>query len=97
MKEFLSVRTYDKYVSGKICDKCSLESRSENHEKGKLNLVEFSEFVSISFIGGYGSIWDDGMSVEVDFCQHCFKELCGKYCKTEDIYEISDNEDEDES
>jgi len=43
--------------------------------------VEFQEFICISFTGGYGSIFGDGDTLEIDICQHCFKEKLGEYVR----------------
>jgi hypothetical protein len=65
------------------CDICgttySLESDvfKDNYN---YDYLEMQEFLSIAFIGGYGSIFGDGEHVECDICQHCLhKMIKGKY------------------
>jgi len=29
---------------------------------------------------GYDSVFGDGTEVSIELCQHCFKDLLGKYC-----------------
>ena len=54
-----------------ICDKCGKEIT---------DVLEKQEAYSIHFIGGYASIFGDGIEVQCDLCQHCLKELIGKFC-----------------
>lgn len=54
------------------CDACGKEYS---------DVLEMQEFLDISSIGSYGSIFGDGHSVEVDICQHCLKNLLGKYLR----------------
>jgi hypothetical protein len=38
------------------------------------DMFEVQEFIHISIKGGYCSVFGDGNDVEIDICQHCFKE-----------------------
>ena len=58
------------------CDCCGREAKVEGDD------YEAQEFVSIDFVGGYKSIFGDGTRVNLDVCQHCFKDKFGKYIKT---------------
>lgn len=40
---------------------------------------------SITFVGGYSSIFGDGVEVIIDLCQHCLYELI------KDFYAIGDD------
>lgn len=40
-------------------------------------MLEVQEFVHIEFRGGYGSVFEDMGSFELDICQHCLKERLG--------------------
>ena len=51
------------------CDRCG---RSSNNEPGNF---EFAECLSIKHTCGYGSIIGDGVTLRVDLCQHCVKEV----------------------
>jgi hypothetical protein len=50
-----------------ICDCCGREA-TIGHD------YEAQEFVSIDFVGGYGSVFGDGTRVNLDICQYCLKE-----------------------
>lgn len=41
------------------------------------------EMQSIEFVGGYESIFGDGMSVSIDLCQNCLKETLGPWLRIE--------------
>lgn len=70
-----------KTVISKItCDKCG---KSFGYD----DFIEWEESVSISRTGGYGSVFGDMTVIELDLCQTCFKDLCGKYIKTPDLDE----------
>jgi len=43
--------------------------------------LEEQESISISDVGGYGSVWGDGYEYQLDMCQHCFKEKLGQYVR----------------
>lgn len=58
--------------TGFICDVC----------KDKLtDMIEVQEKVSITFTGGYGSIFGDGDTFSVDLCQNCCKDKLGKHIR----------------
>ena len=42
---------------------------------------EWDERVSITFRGGYYSVFGDENLVEGDFCQHCIKDLLGQWLR----------------
>jgi len=52
-----------------ICDRCG--RRTENGSDS----FEFGEYLSMDYIGGYGSILGDGTRLQLDLCQYCVKEL----------------------
>jgi len=56
-----------------VCDKCKKIFSKED------DWIDWQEFFSLGNLGGYGSIFGDGVDVHIDLCQHCFKELLGKY------------------
>jgi len=42
--------------------------------------LELQEFHYIQFIGGYGSIFGDGLGIQCDVCQYCLHKIIkGKY------------------
>jgi hypothetical protein len=54
-----------------ICDACKKEFDVKDE------VFEVQEFVHIREIGGYGSVFGDGESIEYDICQRCLKKLVG--------------------
>jgi len=42
--------------------------------------LEKQESFNLNCVGGYGSVFGDGVEFYIDICQHCFKERLGKYC-----------------
>jgi hypothetical protein len=55
-------------IAGFACDKCGAEWDAEQ-------IFEMQERISISFIGGYASVWGDMNKVEIDLCQDCSLEM----------------------
>lgn len=41
--------------------------------------LELQEFLSFYNHCGYGSLFGDGNTINIDICQHCLKEKFGKY------------------
>ena len=61
-----------------ICDKCGAKHELHgNNDSG----MEAQEFLSISFTGGYASVFGDMDKFECDLCQYCVKELLGDYIR----------------
>lgn len=63
-----------KYIDRVMCDVCKKEYSFTGNEQ-----MEAQEFQHIYVNGGYGSVFGDGSQLQVDICQHCFKEIMGKY------------------
>lgn len=55
------------------CDRCG--TRADATEPA------FHEFISVDHLGGYGSAVGDGVRVQVDFCETCFRELAGPWLR----------------
>lgn len=61
------------------CDRCGLEMRAQTYDG------EWEERLTISFRGGYYSVFGDGSLVELDLCQRCVQEVLGPWLSiTED-------------
>ena len=81
MKEYKTVDASYKEIESKTCDKCGKKAvRGDGNSLQ--HMIEWQEFISIGFTGGYGSVFGDGDSYECDLCQSCVKELIGKYIRT---------------
>jgi hypothetical protein len=59
-----------------VCDRCSLVAAPED--------FQFQEFTSIDHIGGYESIFGDGMKVQLDLCQSCVRDTLGTWLRVTD-------------
>ena len=62
-------------IASCICDRCQRRMSPEGDS------AEWHERLSISFRGGYGSIFGDGHLVSVDLCQRCVRETLGEWLK----------------
>ena len=51
--------------------------------------IEWQEYQTISFTGGYGSKFGDGQTIRIDLCQDCLFEF------SKDFYEVEENPDEE--
>lgn len=63
-----------KYVCGFTCDSC-------NKEYGEQDWADLQECLTYRNTGGYGSVFGDGAEMELVLCQHCVKDLLGKYIR----------------
>lgn len=61
-------------VTGFTCDRCGKTLTNEQ--------PEHQEILHIDFMGGYDSVFGDGVKVECDLCQECLKVLIGDFCRT---------------
>lgn len=68
-----------KYIAESItCDICKKEFFYHNDDNIG-DEMEIQEFVRFRSSGGYSSVFGDGSSIEIDMCQHCFRDKLGKY------------------
>lgn len=72
MKYTQAIRQTTRCVSKIECDRCKKQFTASDW-------IEWQEMVSIHSVGGYGSVFGDGATIELDLCQACFKLLCGEY------------------
>jgi len=71
MIEFTTRITKERVVSKIFCDRCKKEI---------IESFERQEIYYIQFVGGFTSVFGDGVEVHCDLCQHCLKELIGDFC-----------------
>ncbi|MFY0676704.1 MAG: hypothetical protein JXR18_05405 [Neptuniibacter sp.] len=74
----ITTKVIHEAVTGITCDRCKKSYRAETQT--------FDSFVSIQHNCGYGSVWQDGETIEVDLCEPCFKTLTGDFCRIIDRY-----------
>lgn len=63
-----------------ICDRCKKEISIEDD-------MELQEWHHIDFVGGYSSVFGDGVIVQANICQDCLLELIGNFCRMSEDYE----------
>jgi antitoxin CcdA len=73
MRKYRIEQVEQKIVDKVVCDVCKKEFDD------KVDWEEVQEFHCIDFVGGYGSIFGDGVTMKADICQHCLKKLVGEY------------------
>jgi hypothetical protein len=72
VKNIKVVETTSEEIESITCDKC---------KKVYSDIFEIQEFIEIEKIGGYASVFEDGTKIELDLCQHCFKDILGNYIR----------------
>ena len=79
MKNFKSKMKKVSQVVSITCDVC---------KKDYKDIFDLQEFLSYNDTCGYSSIFGDMNRKEIDICQHCQKDLLGKYMRIYgDIFE----------
>lgn len=69
-----TVNVPTRVVHSITCDKCGKNIEPDDW-------AEWQEVTTISFRGGFGSIFGDETSMRCDLCQHCLKDVLGEYLK----------------
>jgi len=77
-KQKIEIKEEVEKIVSITCDVCD-KSYTYNTESD--NIFETQEFIHISNVVGYGSIFGDGNRIELDICQHCLKEKLGQYIR----------------
>ncbi|MFM0217800.1 hypothetical protein [Paraburkholderia caledonica] len=57
------------------CDRCRKGMTSDDHDSG------WHERMSLSFRGGFDSIFGDGNKVSIDLCQQCVRDTLGAWLR----------------
>ena len=52
--------------------------------------IDWQEVYTISFTGGYGSVFGDGVTVRVDLCQQCLFDLVDGFYEVEEEVDPED-------
>jgi hypothetical protein len=74
MKKFIKEKIEVLITESITCDVCKQTFEQKD-------VVNFQEMLSISFTGGFGSIFGDGAQVSCDICQKCLNNKLGDYIK----------------
>jgi hypothetical protein len=73
-----------------ICDCCKTTYDVD------VDVMEVQEFHHVDFVGGFDSIFGDGVEVRCDICQYCLKKMLDGYWRVEGDKEIGRGESVDE-
>ena len=74
MRNYEIIKEDRKIITKLKCNKCQ-------REYDQNNTIEWQEFFTYNGMGGYGSVFGDSCSYELDLCQKCFYELVKDYIK----------------
>lgn len=67
MKNFKKIKKNVSVLKSITCDgKC---------KKTYTDPFELQEFLEVDFIGGYSSVFGDGVEIKADICQYCLKDM----------------------
>lgn len=69
---YKTIHTNVKIIDAIQCDKCKTKIFQNN-------VLEMQEMLRWVNYCGYGSAFGDGVTVSIDLCQRCVKELLGLY------------------
>ena len=75
MRKTRSISIMTQELESIICDICGKEYAYGTMEAE----MEMQEFFGIQQNCGYGSVFGDCISLEVDICQYCLKEILGEH------------------
>lgn len=75
MKHYRKEQVFVEELRAITCDVCKTEYSYFDDP------LEFQEILSIKTTGGFGSIFGDMNDIELDICQHCFKDNLGEYIR----------------
>lgn len=75
-----TIQADDPHQLSRVCGCCG---RVETVRLPASPDTEFTEFCYIEHDCGYGSIFEDGATMSLFLCQHCFKRLLGPYLTIE--------------
>lgn len=54
------------------------------------DVMDTQEFLHYSDVGGYNSIFGDGVSKEIDMCEHCVKKILGTWITTKGEWDVTE-------
>lgn len=77
VRNFDTVPSVKQELKSITCDVC---------QTSYTNVMQLQEFHYVDFIGGYESVFGDGVRMQADICQRCLKTLLGKYLR--DVTEL---------
>ena len=86
MKKYIEINIAQSLVTSITCDVCKKTYLREYEP----DIMEWQEMTLIKFTGGYGSVFGDGDTFELDICQHCLKAKLGQYFRTVDSIWVSE-------
>jgi hypothetical protein len=67
------IKTTSEQAVSITCDKCKKTFDVNKSD----DQMEIQEFHHVGFVGGFSSVFGDGIGVKCDICQRCLKEMIG--------------------
>jgi len=77
------VQTYHNEVVSVTCNKC-------HKVITPADWVDWQEYQTISFTGGYGSRFGDGVTIRIDLCQDCLFDFSKEFYEVEEDCDVED-------
>lgn len=68
-----TIHEIQEVVSEIVCDRCQ--------KSVEASAPDFDSYTTIRHTCGYGSVWKDGQTIELDLCEECLKVLVGDVCR----------------
>lgn len=75
MLEYRVVKSSE--VCACVCDRCGLRMVPSD--------IEWGGKLSLSWRGGFGSVFGDGVLVSVDLCERCVRDALGQWLRCESV------------
>lgn len=72
MRKYDFVMVKERQIVEYKCDVCGLDLTDD--------IMERQECFHTSQVGGFSSVFGDGVEIYLDICQHCFKKIHGEHC-----------------
>lgn len=74
---FQEKQTMQQVLAGFECDRCKRQFDTDN-------TIAMDEMLHWRNTGGYGSVWGDGVTVDVVLCQECAHDLFAAFARIEE-------------
>lgn len=79
MKEYAQEQVQIERLNTVQCDVCKRTDDAES--------LELHSYLSIDDVGGFGSVFGDMNTIELDMCQYCMMDLLGSYIRVSESAE----------
>jgi len=79
-KHYEDIHKVSRELSFISCDCCKKQFNIDEH------IFEIQDMIHIEHLGGYGSLFGDGVKVSADFCARCSNTLFGNFLTKEVVF-----------